>query len=77
MKRDGYSPLEADNTQARPKIIAPRSALGKICKVRTIQGNALGVRARSFGTGTRSDEVIKSEQVLLCLGCKYDLTLHA
>jgi hypothetical protein len=41
VKCDRYSPLEANNTQARPKIIAPRAALWKIRKVRTIQGNAL------------------------------------
>ena len=77
MKCDRYAPLEANDAQAWPKIIAPRAALGKACKVRTIQRNAFGVGARPFGAGMGIDEVIESEQVLLCLGCEYDLTLHA
>jgi hypothetical protein len=48
MKCDRYAPLEANNAQAWPKIIAPRAALGKVCKVRTMQRNAFGVGARLF-----------------------------
>jgi hypothetical protein len=77
MKCDRYAPLEANNAQAWPKIIAPRAAFGKVCEVRTIQRNAFGVGARPFGTGMGFDEVIESEKVLLRLGCEYDLTLHS
>jgi hypothetical protein len=77
MKRDRYSPLEAYNAQAGPKIIAPRAAFGKVRELRTIQGDALGVGARSFGAGLFVNEVIEAEQVRLGFRCEYDLTRHA
>lgn len=76
-KSDCQPSLEPDSSQSRPHIVSPLTSFRCYLKSQHISFEATDIRIRGFGSGGKTDVIIKPLQVVPRLGRKDDLaTLH-